>query len=83
MTEDEVLVGFGPRLFADWGQLPPSRGSPHGRGEGYGAALLPKAEIEMGRAVVARRTIQAAAAEGVAVPSFNDMVVKAAALALP
>jgi pyruvate dehydrogenase E2 component (dihydrolipoamide acetyltransferase) len=41
-----------------------------------------EAEIEMSRAVEARARIKAAAAEGEAVPSFNDMVVKACALAL-
>jgi pyruvate dehydrogenase E2 component (dihydrolipoamide acetyltransferase) len=39
-------------------------------------------EIEMSRAVEARRAIKAAAKEGDVVPSFNDMVVKACALAL-
>ena len=40
------------------------------------------AEIEMTRAVQARRGIKAQAREGDVVPSFNDMVVKACALAL-
>ena len=40
------------------------------------------AEIDMGRAVQARRAIKAAASEGDVVPSFNDMVVKACAIAL-
>ena len=40
------------------------------------------AEIDMGKAVEARRAIKAAAKEGEVVPSFNDMVVKAAAIAL-
>ena len=40
------------------------------------------AEIEMTRAVAARKAIKAAAKEGELVPSFNDMVVKAAAIAL-
>jgi pyruvate dehydrogenase E2 component (dihydrolipoamide acetyltransferase) len=39
-------------------------------------------EIEMGRAVEARAAIKAAAKEGDVVPSFNDMVVKACAIAL-
>jgi pyruvate dehydrogenase E2 component (dihydrolipoamide acetyltransferase) len=39
-------------------------------------------EADMSRAVEARARIKAAAAEGEIVPSFNDMVVKAAALAL-
>ncbi len=41
-----------------------------------------EAEIEMGRAVEARARLKAAAGEDEAVPSFNDMVVKACALAL-
>ncbi|MFN8160338.1 MAG: dihydrolipoamide acetyltransferase family protein [Solirubrobacterales bacterium] len=41
-----------------------------------------QAEVEMTRCVQARAAIKAAAGEGEAVPSFNDMVVKAAALAL-
>jgi pyruvate dehydrogenase E2 component (dihydrolipoamide acetyltransferase) len=41
-----------------------------------------EAEIDMSRAVEARRRIKATAAEGETVPSFNDMVVKACALAL-
>jgi pyruvate dehydrogenase E2 component (dihydrolipoamide acetyltransferase) len=41
-----------------------------------------QAEVEMSRAVEARKAIKAAAAEGDVVPSFNDMVVKACALAL-
>jgi pyruvate dehydrogenase E2 component (dihydrolipoamide acetyltransferase) len=41
-----------------------------------------EAEIEMSRAVAARRAIKAAAKEGEVVPSFNDMVVKACAIAL-
>jgi pyruvate dehydrogenase E2 component (dihydrolipoamide acetyltransferase) len=40
------------------------------------------AEIDMSRCVVARAQIKAAAAEGDVVPSFNDMVVKATAIAL-
>jgi pyruvate dehydrogenase E2 component (dihydrolipoamide acetyltransferase) len=40
------------------------------------------AEIDMSRAVAARARIKAAAAEGEIVPSFNDMVVKACAIAL-
>jgi pyruvate dehydrogenase E2 component (dihydrolipoamide acetyltransferase) len=39
-------------------------------------------EIDMGKAVEARAAIKAAAREGDAVPSFNDMVVKACAIAL-
>ena len=39
-------------------------------------------EIDMSRAVAARAKIKAAAREGEAVPSFNDMVVKACAIAL-
>jgi pyruvate dehydrogenase E2 component (dihydrolipoamide acetyltransferase) len=39
-------------------------------------------EIDMSRAVEARARIKAAAAEGEIVPSFNDMVVKASAIAL-
>jgi pyruvate dehydrogenase E2 component (dihydrolipoyllysine-residue acetyltransferase) len=41
-----------------------------------------EAEIDMGRAVEARARIKAGAREGEVVPSFNDMVVKACALAL-
>jgi len=41
-----------------------------------------EAEIDMTAAVEARGRIKAAAAEGELVPSFNDMVVKACALAL-
>ena len=41
-----------------------------------------EAEVDMSRAVEARGRIKAAAGEGEAVPSFNDMVVKACALAL-
>ncbi|HEU4393194.1 MAG TPA: dihydrolipoamide acetyltransferase family protein, partial [Solirubrobacterales bacterium] len=41
-----------------------------------------EAEIEMGRAVEARARLKAAAGEGEVVPSFNDMIVKACALAL-
>jgi pyruvate dehydrogenase E2 component (dihydrolipoamide acetyltransferase) len=40
------------------------------------------AEIDMSAAVVARSALKAAAGEGEVVPSFNDMVVKACALAL-
>jgi len=39
-------------------------------------------EIDMGKAVEARAAIKAAAKEGDLVPSFNDMVVKACAIAL-
>jgi pyruvate dehydrogenase E2 component (dihydrolipoamide acetyltransferase) len=39
-------------------------------------------EIDMGKAVEARATIKAASKEGDVVPSFNDMVVKACAIAL-
>src|SRR3954452_4900516 len=39
-------------------------------------------EIDMGKAVEARAALKAAAKEGDAVPSFNDMVVKACAIAL-
>jgi pyruvate dehydrogenase E2 component (dihydrolipoamide acetyltransferase) len=39
-------------------------------------------EIDMGKAVEARAALKAAAKEGEAVPSFNDMVVKACAIAL-
>lgn len=39
-------------------------------------------EVEMSRAVEARGRLKAAAGEGEVVPSFNDMVVKACALAL-
>ncbi|MDX6590735.1 MAG: hypothetical protein QOI84_2009, partial [Solirubrobacterales bacterium] len=41
-----------------------------------------QAEIEMSKAVAARSALKAAAREGDVVPSFNDMVVKAAAIAL-
>jgi len=41
-----------------------------------------QAEIDMSRAVAARGAIKAAAKEGEVVPSFNDMVVKACAIAL-
>jgi pyruvate dehydrogenase E2 component (dihydrolipoamide acetyltransferase) len=41
-----------------------------------------EAEIDMSRAVEARKRIKKLAAEGDVVPSFNDMVVKAGALAL-
>jgi len=41
-----------------------------------------EAEIEMSRAVEARARLKAAAGEGEVVPSFNDMIVKACALAL-
>jgi pyruvate dehydrogenase E2 component (dihydrolipoamide acetyltransferase) len=41
-----------------------------------------EAEIDMSRLVVARGQIKAGTAEGAVVPSFNDMVVKACALAL-
>jgi pyruvate dehydrogenase E2 component (dihydrolipoamide acetyltransferase) len=41
-----------------------------------------QAEIDMSQAVSARGRIKAIAAEGEVVPSFNDMVVKACALAL-
>ncbi len=39
-------------------------------------------EVDMSRAVEARRRLKAVAAEGETVPSFNDMVVKACAIAL-
>ncbi len=39
-------------------------------------------EVDMGRAVEARAAIKAATREGDVVPSFNDMVVKACAIAL-
>jgi pyruvate dehydrogenase E2 component (dihydrolipoamide acetyltransferase) len=39
-------------------------------------------EIDMGRAVEARAEIKAASKEGDVVPSFNDMIVKACAIAL-
>jgi len=39
-------------------------------------------ELDMGRAVEARAALKAAAKEGEVVPSFNDMVVKACAIAL-
>jgi pyruvate dehydrogenase E2 component (dihydrolipoyllysine-residue acetyltransferase) len=41
-----------------------------------------EAEIDMSRAVEARARIKSAAGDGEVVPSFNDMVVKACALAL-
>jgi pyruvate dehydrogenase E2 component (dihydrolipoamide acetyltransferase) len=41
-----------------------------------------EAEVDMSRLVAARAQIKAAAREGDVVPSFNDMVVKACALAL-
>jgi pyruvate dehydrogenase E2 component (dihydrolipoamide acetyltransferase) len=41
-----------------------------------------EAEIDMSRLVAARTQIKAGATEGTVVPSFNDMVVKACALAL-
>ncbi len=41
-----------------------------------------EAEIDMSAAVAARKRLKAMAAEGEVVPSFNDMVVKACALAL-
>jgi pyruvate dehydrogenase E2 component (dihydrolipoamide acetyltransferase) len=41
-----------------------------------------EAEIDMSRAVEARARIKATASEGEVVPSFNDMIVKACALAL-
>ena len=41
-----------------------------------------EAEVEMTRAVEARAAIKAASGEGDVVPSFNDMIVKACALAL-
>jgi pyruvate dehydrogenase E2 component (dihydrolipoamide acetyltransferase) len=41
-----------------------------------------EAEIDMSRAVAARTKLKAAAKEGDVVPSFNDMVVKASAIAL-
>jgi pyruvate dehydrogenase E2 component (dihydrolipoamide acetyltransferase) len=41
-----------------------------------------RAEVDMTRAVEARARVKAAAGEGDVVPSFNDMVVKACALAL-
>ncbi len=41
-----------------------------------------EAEIDMSRAVEARARLKDAAGEGEAVPSFNDMIVKACALAL-
>jgi pyruvate dehydrogenase E2 component (dihydrolipoamide acetyltransferase) len=41
-----------------------------------------EAEIDMSRAVEARGKVKEIAAEGLVVPSYNDMVVKAAALAL-
>jgi pyruvate dehydrogenase E2 component (dihydrolipoamide acetyltransferase) len=41
-----------------------------------------QAEIDMSRAVEAKKAIKAAASEGEVVPSFNDMVVKACAIAL-
>src|SRR5690606_14234754 len=39
-------------------------------------------EVDMGACVTARAGLKASAAEGAVVPSFNDMVVKASALAL-
>ncbi len=39
-------------------------------------------EIDMGKAVAARAAIKAASKEGDVVPSFNDMIVKACAIAL-
>ncbi len=39
-------------------------------------------EVDMGKAVEARAALKAAASEGDVVPSFNDMVVKACAIAL-
>ncbi len=39
-------------------------------------------EIEMGKAVAARAALKAASRDGEVVPSFNDMVVKACAIAL-
>ena len=54
-----------------------------GRVEGDRAALLPDVgDRHDAAAVEARARIKAAAAEGEVVPSFNDMVVKACALAL-
>ncbi|HEX6228849.1 MAG TPA: dihydrolipoamide acetyltransferase family protein [Solirubrobacterales bacterium] len=41
-----------------------------------------EAEVDMSRAVEARSRLKAAAGEGETVPSFNDMVVKACAIAL-
>jgi pyruvate dehydrogenase E2 component (dihydrolipoamide acetyltransferase) len=41
-----------------------------------------EAEIDMSKAVAARKAIKGAAREGEVVPSFNDMVVKACAIAL-
>jgi pyruvate dehydrogenase E2 component (dihydrolipoamide acetyltransferase) len=41
-----------------------------------------EAEIDMSKAVAARKAIKAGAREGEVVPSFNDMVVKACAIAL-
>ena len=41
-----------------------------------------QAEVDMSRAVEARSQLKSAAREGEVVPSFNDMVVKACALAL-
>jgi pyruvate dehydrogenase E2 component (dihydrolipoamide acetyltransferase) len=41
-----------------------------------------QAEVDMSRAVEARARLKGAAGEGEVVPSFNDMVVKACALAL-
>jgi pyruvate dehydrogenase E2 component (dihydrolipoamide acetyltransferase) len=41
-----------------------------------------QAEIDMSRAVEARARLKSAAGEGEVVPSFNDMIVKACALAL-
>jgi pyruvate dehydrogenase E2 component (dihydrolipoamide acetyltransferase) len=41
-----------------------------------------EAEVDMSRAFEARRRLKAASGEGEVVPSFNDMIVKACALAL-
>jgi pyruvate dehydrogenase E2 component (dihydrolipoamide acetyltransferase) len=41
-----------------------------------------EAEVDMSRLIEARRQIKASAGEGDVVPSFNDMIVKACALAL-
>ncbi|MGH2992171.1 MAG: dihydrolipoamide acetyltransferase family protein [Solirubrobacterales bacterium] len=41
-----------------------------------------EAEVDMSRAVEGRARLKAAAGEGEAIPSFNDMVIKACALAL-
>ena len=53
-----------------------------GRVEGDRAALLPQRRDRHEPRVEARARIKAAAGEGEVVPSFNDMVVKACALAL-